>query len=270
MTYISTLPLCLSCLLLSVSTSAAAEARGIPSLESAPILLAHGGGLNRYGCHNDNIHGGYHCHRGSSQRAPRAQRNVRPRARPSVQVTEIQEMLAALGYNPGEADGLMGPNTRQAIRRFEQATGRGAGSLSESQLLAALRTNARPAPTALSTPSGSGDLDEPTALASTRLTLQPNQPATPRGNLGMWITTADYPSSALRKEMQGVTEFRVAVDIAGRVSECTVTVSSGHNVLDKETCENIERRARFSPATDPDGQPVTGTFSSSVRWSIPN
>jgi hypothetical protein len=22
----------------------------------------HGGGLDRYGCHNDYVHGGYHCH----------------------------------------------------------------------------------------------------------------------------------------------------------------------------------------------------------------
>lgn len=27
-------------------------------------VLAHGGGLDAYGCHNDNKHGGYHCHQG--------------------------------------------------------------------------------------------------------------------------------------------------------------------------------------------------------------
>ena len=32
------------------------------SLLSAPAL-AHGGGLNSFGCHNDNVNGGYHCHR---------------------------------------------------------------------------------------------------------------------------------------------------------------------------------------------------------------
>lgn len=26
------------------------------------LVTAHGGGLNRAGCHNDNVHGGYHCH----------------------------------------------------------------------------------------------------------------------------------------------------------------------------------------------------------------
>ena len=29
-------------------------------------LLAHGGGLNAYGCHNETKTGGYHCHRGSA------------------------------------------------------------------------------------------------------------------------------------------------------------------------------------------------------------
>ena len=29
-------------------------------------LLAHGGGLNKDGCHNDRKNGGYHCHRSSS------------------------------------------------------------------------------------------------------------------------------------------------------------------------------------------------------------
>lgn len=34
-------------------------------LELLPLAaLAHGGGLDSYGCHHDRKHGGYHCHRG--------------------------------------------------------------------------------------------------------------------------------------------------------------------------------------------------------------
>lgn len=29
-----------------------------------PLGAAHGGGLDRYGCHRDRKVGGYHCHRG--------------------------------------------------------------------------------------------------------------------------------------------------------------------------------------------------------------
>lgn len=34
------------------------------SLISSGPALAHGGGLDGYGCHNDRKRGGYHCHRG--------------------------------------------------------------------------------------------------------------------------------------------------------------------------------------------------------------
>ena len=34
----------------------------VGALLSAPAL-PHGGGLNSSGCHNDNVNGGYHCHR---------------------------------------------------------------------------------------------------------------------------------------------------------------------------------------------------------------
>lgn len=32
-------------------------------------LVAHGGGLNAEGCHNDRKNGGYHCHRGAPSAA---------------------------------------------------------------------------------------------------------------------------------------------------------------------------------------------------------
>lgn len=46
-----------------------------PTIVVATPALAHGGGLNAQGCHNNRKTGDYHCHRGSSARAPaRAQR----------------------------------------------------------------------------------------------------------------------------------------------------------------------------------------------------
>jgi hypothetical protein len=34
--------------------------------------LAHGGGLDKHGCHHDRKRGGYHCHRGSAPLPPSA------------------------------------------------------------------------------------------------------------------------------------------------------------------------------------------------------
>lgn len=45
-----------------------------------------------------------------------------PISRP--QSRELQEALARLGHDPGGVDGMIGPNTRRAIRAFQSATGR--------------------------------------------------------------------------------------------------------------------------------------------------
>jgi protein TonB len=91
----------------------------------------------------------------------------------------------------------------------------------------------------------------------------------PRGNPGRWATTDDYPSRALREEREGVTRFTLQVNAEGRVTDCTVTGSSGSPDLDEAACRALTRRARFKPATNGDGQEVPGTYSNSVRWQIP-
>jgi TonB family protein len=95
------------------------------------------------------------------------------------------------------------------------------------------------------------------------------QPARPKGNPGNWVTGNDYPSRALRDELEGSTGFRVVIGVDGRVESCVVTSSSGSPALDEATCTNVRRRARFTPATDGTGQPVTGVYSSTVRWVVP-
>lgn len=93
--------------------------------------------------------------------------------------------------------------------------------------------------------------------------------AKPRGNPGGWATTNDYPARDLRDGNQGVTRFSLVVGADGRVQSCLVTLSSGFPGLDKATCDNVSRRARFDPATDADGNAVTGSYSGAIRWVIP-
>ena len=96
----------------------------------------------------------------------------------------------------------------------------------------------------------------------------PDKPASPKGNPGSWANSNDYPTRALREEKEGVTRFRVTVGADGRVTSCDVTGSSGSPELDSTTCSLITRRGRFNPAQQ-DGSPVSGSWSSSVRWQIP-
>ncbi len=94
-------------------------------------------------------------------------------------------------------------------------------------------------------------------------------PPTPLGSPGDWVRAEDYPAAALRMGMEGQTRFRLTVDPSGRVSACLVVASSGSAVLDEATCRLLTRRALFSPATDRKGKVVSATYSSSIRWQIP-
>lgn len=65
------------------STCAACAWLVAASLATLGVLpapaVAHGGGLNAQGCHNDRKNGGYHCHRGGGSAAPTLSR-TRPSA----------------------------------------------------------------------------------------------------------------------------------------------------------------------------------------------
>jgi protein TonB len=90
-----------------------------------------------------------------------------------------------------------------------------------------------------------------------------------RGNPGSWVTNADYPDAAIRSGESGVTGFRLDIGADGRVTDCTITQSSGSSLLDNTACRLLTRRAKFSPARDTSGNPTTDSFSSRFRWVLP-
>ena len=78
----------------------------------------------------------------------------------------------------------------------------------------------------------------------------------------------NYPSAALRKEIEGTVGVRVTVGPDGRVSGCTVSGSSGSGDLDSAACDGMTRYARFEPALDAGGSPTTGSFSTRIVYKI--
>ena len=96
----------------------------------------------------------------------------------------------------------------------------------------------------------------------------PKDPA-PRNNRNRWVTVDDYRTSWINRDYTGTVSFRVTVGTNGRVSDCSVTGGTAPGALKNATCRLIKRRARFNAATNGDGNKVTGTYSSTVRWQIP-
>lgn len=88
-------------------------------------------------------------------------------------------------------------------------------------------------------------------------------------NPGSWVTNDDYPAAALRAEQAGTTSFRLDVDASGKVTNCTVTGSSGSPLLDSTACNLLRRRARFGPAEDSNGNKIPSSYSNRFRWEIP-
>lgn len=93
--------------------------------------------------------------------------------------------------------------------------------------------------------------------------------AKPRNDPGRWLSDSDYRSSWVRKEMVGTARFRLEITATGKVAGCTITGSTGHSELDAATCALVSKRARFEPARGSEGEPVAGSYSSSVRWVLP-
>lgn len=92
----------------------------------------------------------------------------------------------------------------------------------------------------------------------------------PVTNPGGWVTSDDYPLAALRDGQEGVTGFRLTIGPDGLPRRCEVTASSGRADLDDATCRLLMERARFKTHRDDKGVRIGGTYSSRVRWQIPD
>ena len=88
------------------------------------------------------------------------------------------------------------------------------------------------------------------------------------GNLQGLFSPDDYPPAAADNEEQGTVTVRLAVGTNGRVSDCSVSSSSGSRSLDSTTCRILRSRARFTPATDNMGNPTVGSHTQRITWRL--
>jgi TonB family protein len=77
-----------------------------------------------------------------------------------------------------------------------------------------------------------------------------------------------YPARALAAREEGAVGFLVTLDKQGAVTKCEVTHSSGHPLLDQETCNLITLHALFKP--DAGGsQSQVATHEGVIAWKLP-
>jgi TonB family protein len=109
-------------------------------------------------------------------------------------------------------------------------------------------------------------------LASTPAFAQAPSPqaATAAQNDAMWnVFLKLYPARALKAHEEGAVGFLVTLNNKGDVTNCQVTHSSGHPLLDEETCRLVTLNAVFKP--DPNLSPSqTRTHEGLITWKLPD
>lgn len=82
------------------------------------------------------------------------------------------------------------------------------------------------------------------------------------------IYDSDYPESAIDARASGTVYLRFTIAPTGRVSQCSITRSSGNVALDRVTCRLIQQRFRYRPARDEQGRAVADTHHGEHLWEL--
>ena len=82
------------------------------------------------------------------------------------------------------------------------------------------------------------------------------------------IKPSDYPKDALRAGVSGTVGLLFTVGVTGRVTQCTVTRSSGSRSLDDTTCRLIQERFRYKPTTNAAGRPIPDQVEGEHVWTL--
>lgn len=78
-----------------------------------------------------------------------------------------------------------------------------------------------------------------------------------------------YPKRALAAGEQGLVGFTIRLDKAGHPTNCEVTYSSGHRLLDEDTCQLMLIHGVFTPVQDGEGNKTNLVAEGVVNWKIP-
>jgi periplasmic protein TonB len=84
------------------------------------------------------------------------------------------------------------------------------------------------------------------------------------------IKNSDYPRGASKANVGGAVIVRFTISVNGRAGGCRVTQSSGNAELDNITCRLIEKRFRYEPGRDTDGNAIEDVTGWKQDWWLEN
>lgn len=105
-------------------------------------------------------------------------------------------------------------------------------------------------------------------LAPAPSSAQAPDPAAARDAQNWQVFQKLYPARAIAAKEEGAVGFTVTIDSKGYVKECMVTHTSGHPLLDQETCKLITLHAEFKPMPELSGS-QSRTSEGVIAWKLP-
>ena len=116
---------------IQLKASIAAGVIALFSVSASSLAIAHSGGLNEDGCHNNRKLEVYHCHQGSksgsssasgqsNSAAKKKRTKTVPKEGSSPQVKQVERLLKKFGYAPGRIDGVEDASLTKAIKKFQK------------------------------------------------------------------------------------------------------------------------------------------------------
>lgn len=85
-----------------------------------------------------------------------------------------------------------------------------------------------------------------------------------------WIRSRDYPRQMLMRGQQAIVAFRLSVDENGQATQCHIQQSTRPQEFDDAVCRSLMKRAKFRPALDGAGKPITSFWRNTVIFKIPS
>lgn len=93
-------------------------------------------------------------------------------------------------------------------------------------------------------------------------------PPVPLNSPASWMGSNDYPESSTRRGENGIVQFRLNIGQDGAIEGCHVLYRTNPDEFADLTCKLIQKRAKFQPARDANGNPTRSFFVSKVRWMV--
>jgi hypothetical protein len=200
---------------------------------------------------------------GASKAVPGAASAAAPAAAPGNAVAGLQKALQTLGYDPGKIDGIMGPITQGAIKKFQQASGLAADGIAGPKTQAALKSalaGGAAAGTATAPPTSASPTSAPATPAPTGAADKvPHTRSAPTLNLAPWHTArqkAINDLKALATKVAG-TKHATAAAVVKEIQAIITRLPANPGPNDIDKLEEFVR----NDATITDAENVPSSFN---------